>query len=174
MQIRVIRPRNTPLIGEFAPVAALSLLRPYPPNAGSDMKHPPITLATPRATSSRLALKDIPFIPPLFPSPRPFAAIDDSKNPSSAMMKDVLIALGRCRMCDILYGQRKAKVGFPSFLREPRTSNPFLSHWSFQVRITERKTTRNRSGKKTIEGKRGSRRLFRVLRRGHQHIFLAS
>lgn len=83
------------LIGVLPPVDLLTLLLPYPPKAGSAMKQPPTMFATPKATSSRLALRDIPQMPsPGLPSPPPrlLAATDDSKKPSKAIRKEVPIA----------------------------------------------------------------------------------
>lgn len=93
MQTRVIRLRKILLMGLRAPVEALTLLLPYPPNAGRAIKQPPTTLATPRATISLLGLTVIPLIPVPLLSPSPFAATEDSKKPSSAIMKEVLIAV---------------------------------------------------------------------------------
>lgn len=83
------------LIGVLPPVDALTLLRPYPPKAGRAMKRPPIMLATPRATSSRLGLKFKflkTFLLVVSPAPKLFAATLDSKKPKRAMTKLVLNA----------------------------------------------------------------------------------
>ena len=57
------------------------------------MNKPPVMFATPRATSSRLALNVMFFSPPLpSPDPKLLAATEDSKKPSKAMMKAVLNA----------------------------------------------------------------------------------
>jgi len=94
MQTRVMTERNMLLMGVFPPVDALTLLLPYPPNAGSAMKMPPTTLAVPSATNSRFGLRFMLWIcdPVFSPTPRLLAATDDSKNPSRAMMKLVLNA----------------------------------------------------------------------------------
>ena len=57
------------------------------------MKHPPMTFATPKATSSRLALSETPCtpsVPALSPPPRALAATEDSKKPNMATRKAVL------------------------------------------------------------------------------------
>lgn len=48
--------KNMELAGLLPPVLLLTLLRPYPPNAGKLMKQPPTMFAMPSAISSRLAL----------------------------------------------------------------------------------------------------------------------
>lgn len=99
IHITVMMLMNMLLIGECAPVEALTLLLAYPPNAGRDMKHPPTTLAKPKATISLLGLTCIPFTP-LFGTPvRPLAATDDSKKPRSAMINAVLNAARICSEC---------------------------------------------------------------------------
>lgn len=82
-------------MGVRPPVAALTLLLPYPPKAGKDPKQPPSKFAAPKATSSRFGLKVIPCIPsPGFTSPcgKLFEATEDSKKPRSAIRKEVPIA----------------------------------------------------------------------------------
>ena len=81
--------RNTELIGVLPPVARLSLLRPYPPNAGSPVKQAPTRLDAPSATSSRLALSSMPVTTPAVADPRLLAATELSKKPSSAMRNEV-------------------------------------------------------------------------------------
>ena len=137
------------LIGVFPPVDALTLLLPYPPNAGSAMKHPPTTLATPSATSSRLALRDIPCKPsPCLPSPPPrlFAATEDSKKPRSAIKNEVLIASRTCCMCCGMNGKRKGKGDPVLDLTSPRISRPFSCQPNRQVNTADRTTTMKRSG----------------------------
>lgn len=108
----VMSARNTELMGVFPPVEWLTLLLPYPPKAGMAIKRPPIKFATPRATSSRFVDKLMPRMPssssyssPFLSIfffgrelmlPRLFAATEDSKNPSRAMMKAVLKASLTC------------------------------------------------------------------------------
>jgi hypothetical protein len=91
------------LIGVFPPVDAFTLLRPYPPNPGNAIKHPPTRLATPSATNSLFGLNCMPWIPsvPLSPPPSALAATDDSKNPSSAIKNDVPIASLMCFICEV-------------------------------------------------------------------------
>lgn len=54
--MRVIKLRKMLLIGVLPPVDAFTLLLPYPPNAGKAINRPPVTLATPNATSSLFVL----------------------------------------------------------------------------------------------------------------------
>lgn len=99
IHVTVIMLMNMLLIGECAPVETLTLLLAYPPNEGRDMKHPPTTLAKPKATISLLGLTCIPFTP-LFAAPViPLAATDDSKKPRIAMIKAVLNAPRICSEC---------------------------------------------------------------------------
>lgn len=149
MQITVMILRRMLLIGVFPPVDAFTLLLPYPPKAGNAIKQPPITLATPRATSSRLALKDIPCKPSGFlpsPPPRLFAATEDSKKPSSAIKKDVLMASRTCCMCVGMKGKRKGKGEPVLDFTSPRIWSPLSSQPKCQVNMAERTTTMKRSG----------------------------
>ena len=112
------------------------------------MKQPPTTLATPRATSSRLALKLMPWMPTalLSPSPRLLAAMDDSKKPSRPIRNEVLMASRTCNICEYRKGQRTGK-GLPVVDRtSPRISRPFWSQAKLQVSTADRTTTRKRSG----------------------------
>ena len=149
MQITVIRLRTILLIGVLPPVDALTLLLPYPPKAGNAMKHPPTMLAIPRATNSRLADSETPCRPSpglLPPVPRDFAATEDSKKPSSAIKKEVLIAARTCFMKDGTSGQWNGK-GLPVLdWTFPSTWRPSLSQPNFQVNTAERTTTTKRSG----------------------------
>ena len=142
----VIRLRIILLIGVLPPVDAFTLLLPYPPKAGKAMKHPPNIFATPRATSSRLALRDIPCSPSLPPVPRLLAATEDSKKPSNAIRNEVLIASCMCTILDGCRGHRNGN-GEPVLDRMvPRISRPFLSQPNFHVRTADKTTTMKRSG----------------------------
>lgn len=142
----VIRLKMILLIGVFPPVDAFTLLLPYPPKAGRAMKHPPSIFATPRATSSRLALRDIPCSPLLPPVPRLLAATEDSKNPSSAMRNEVLMASCMCIILEGCNGHRNGK-GEPVLDRMvPRISRPCLSQPNLHVKTADRTTTTKRSG----------------------------
>ena len=142
----VIRLKMILLIGVFPPVDAFTLLLPYPPKAGSDMKHPPRIFATPRATSSRLALRDIPCSPLLPPVPRLLAATEDSKNPSSAIRNEVLMASCICIIFEGCNGHRNGN-GVPVLDRMvPRMSSPCLSQPNLHVKTADRTTTMKRSG----------------------------
>ena len=146
MHMTVMRLRMILLIGVLPPVDALTLLLPYPPKAGKAIKHPPTTLATPRATSSRLALRDILCSPLLPPPPRLFAATEDSKNPSKAMRKEVLMASCMCIILEGCNGHRNGN-GEPVLDRMvPRISRPCLSQPNFHVKTADRTTTMKRSG----------------------------
>lgn len=145
MQMKVIILKRILLIGDRAPVEAFTLLLPYPPNAGRAIKQPPTTFETPSATISLLALTPIPLTPSLRPSPRPLAATDDSKNPRSAMLNEVLIAVRKCFMW--LNGHSNAKTPLPLSFMGPRIPNPLASQPNFHVNTAEKITTRNRSGK---------------------------
>lgn len=173
MQIRVMRLRTMLLIGVRPPVEALTLLRPYPPKAGRAMKHPPTRFATPRATSSRLADNVMPCSSSpgvVAPPPRAFAAMEDSKKPSRAMRKEVLIASRTCFMCDGTKGQWNG-IGDPLLdLTSPRMESPFSCHEKAQVKTAERTTTTKRSGTYATEGNRGCSLRFKVLLVAkHQH-----
>ena len=162
----VIRLKNILLIGVRPPVEALTLLLPYPPNAGRAMKQPPMRLATPRAMSSRLADSVMPCRPsPVLPSPPPraFAATDDSKNPSNAMRKEVLMASRTCFMYDGTNGQWKGNGEPVLDLTSPRISRPFLSQRKAHANTAERATTIKRSGMYATEGNRGCSLRFSVL-----------
>jgi hypothetical protein len=92
------------LMGLTPPVALFTLLLPYPPKAGRLMKQAPTRFAAPRATSSRLGLSWMSgnaLVPP-----RLLAATEDSKNPSSAMRKEVPIASRMCFMWEVAKGHR--------------------------------------------------------------------
>lgn len=147
MQIMVIMLRKILLIGVFPPVLAFTLLLPYPPKAGRALKHPPTKLATPRATSSRLGLKAIPWIPSLpSPPPRLLAATDDSKNPRRAIRNEVPIASRTCFKWSTWKGQWKGK-GLPvDDLTSPRISMSRCSQSNCQLKIADMTTTRNLSG----------------------------
>lgn len=139
MQNTVIRERKTLLIGVLPPVLAFTLLLPYPPNAGRAMNKPPMILATPRATSSRLAETFIFTIPSasstsspsllIFFStfavlvPRLLAATLLSKKPSRAIKKEVEKASVTCWKKDGRKGKCALK-GFPLARMSPRTSRP--------------------------------------------------
>ena len=137
------------LIGVFPPVDAFTLLLPYPPKAGRAMKQPPTIFATPSATSSRFALSDMPWMPSPglpWPPPRLFAATDDSKKPSRAIRKEVLIASRTWCICDGTKGQRNGKGDPVLDLTFPRISKPLLSQSKRHARTAERTTTKKRSG----------------------------
>ncbi len=144
----VIRLRMILLIGVFPPVDAFTLLLPYPPKAGRAMKQPPTIFATPRATSSRFALNDMPWMASPWPPPPPrlFAATEDSKKPSRAMRKEVLIASRTWCMCDGTNGQRNGKGDPVLDCTLPRISKPLLSQSKRHAKTAERTTTRKRSG----------------------------
>lgn len=146
MQIIVIRLRNTLLIGVFPPVDAFTLLLPYPPNAGKAMKQPPTRLAIPSATSSRFALSVMSRNPSAGVVLMLFAATEDSKNPRSAMRKEVPMASRTCFMCPMRKGQWKGNIFPVEDLIVPRISSPFSSHPNFQVKTADRTTTINLSG----------------------------
>ena len=138
---------NILLIGVFPPVEAFTLLLPYPPKAGRAMKHPPMTLAIPKATSSRFALNVMPWRPsPLPPPPRLFAATDDSKKPSKAIKNDVPMASRACFMDDGMRGKRKGN-GLPVLeWTFPSMSTPLPAQSNLQAKTADRTTTTNRSG----------------------------
>ena len=148
MHMIVIRLRMILLIGVLPPVDAFTLLLPYPPKAGRAMKQPPTIFATPRATSSRFALNDMPWMaspcPP--PPPRLFAATEDSKKPSRAMRKEVLIASRTWCICDGTKGQRNGKGAPVLDSTSPRISKPLLSQSKRHAKTAERTTTMKRSG----------------------------
>lgn len=145
--VNVMMLRKTLAIGDLAPVCELSLLRPYPPNAGRAEKQPPMTLATPSATISRLALICIPVIPAELPSPSPLAATDDSKKPSNAIIKALLNAVRTCFIFASCKGQVKANSPPEPTSVGPRISSPLASQSRCQAKTADRATTRNRSGK---------------------------
>ena len=155
-----MRLRMMLLIGVLPPVDALTLLLPYPPNAGRAMKHPPTILATPSATSSRLALSTMPCRPSRLPSPPPrlLAATEDSKKPRRAIRKEVLMASLTCFMCEGIKGHLKGKGEPVLDFTWPRISSPFLFQPHFQVKTAERTTTINRSGMYATDGYRGCKR----------------
>lgn len=138
---------KTLVMGDRAPVCELSLLRPYPPNAGRAEKQPPMTLATPSATISRLALICIPLIPAELPSPSPLAATDDSKKPSSAIIKALLNAVRTCFIFASWKGQLKANSPPEETSVGPRISSPLASQSRCQAKTADRATTKKRSGK---------------------------
>jgi hypothetical protein len=139
--------RKTLLIGVFPPVEAFTLLLPYPPKAGRAMNRPPVIFATPRATSSRLALRFIFLITELADSPTPklLAATEDSKKPSNAIMKLVLKASEAYLSCDFSRGQCTGN-GLLPVLMSPRISTPSWSHLNCQLKMAERTTMTKRSG----------------------------
>lgn len=142
----VIRLSMILLIGVLPPVDAFTLLLPYPPKAGKAMKHPPTIFATPRATSSRLALRDMPWSLLLPPVPRLLAATEDSKNPSSAIRNEVLMASCMCIILEGCNGHRNEN-GEPVLDRMvPRISRPCLSQPNLHVNTADRTTTMKRSG----------------------------
>lgn len=145
--VNVMILRKTLVIGDRAPVCELSLLRPYPPKAGKAEKQPPMTLAAPSATISRLALMCIPLIPSELPPPRPLAATDDSKKPRSAIIKDLLNAVRTCFIYASWKGQVKANSPPEPTSVDPRISSPLDSQSRCQARTADRATTRKRSGK---------------------------
>jgi hypothetical protein len=153
MDKRVIRARKILLIGVFPPVDALTLLLPYPPNAGRAINRPPTTLAVPKATSSRFALRCIFCIArPFFPSsPKLLAATEDSKKPSNAMRKLVLKVSDVYLRCIPPKGQCIGKR-LPLVSMSPKISTPFSSQRSCQHRMADRRTTMNRSGIYAIPG----------------------
>lgn len=165
--------RKMLLICVRPPVDEFTLLLPYPPNAGRAIKQPPIILATPKATISRFALKVTPGTASSSPELRPFAATDDSKNPRRDIIKEVLIAARTCFMWPTRKGHLNAKRPLPVLvdgLIDPKISSPWLSHPIFHVKTADSATTRNRSGKKTTWGNRGSRCFLRILSQNLQHI----
>jgi len=85
-----MRDKKTELSGPMPPVCLFTLLLPYPPNAGKDMKHAPVKLATPSATNSRFALSWM--LGNVSWPPRLLAATEDSKKPSNAIRKEVPMA----------------------------------------------------------------------------------
>lgn len=148
-QMTLMRLSMMLLIGVFPPVDAFTLLLPYPPKAGRAIKQPPTIFATPNATSSRLALSDIPWMPsPCLPSPPPklFAATDDSKKPSNAIRKEVLIASCIRFMCDGTKGKRNGNGDPVLDWTLPRISRPCWSQPKRHVKTAERTTTKKRSG----------------------------
>ena len=115
------------LIGVRPPVDTFTLLRPYPPNAGNAMKHPPTRFAKPSATSSRFADGARPVMPSSglsLPSPSALAATLDSKKPSSAMRNEVPMASRTCVMCAGMKGQWKVKGEPVLDLTSPRMLSP--------------------------------------------------
>ena len=145
----VIILRKMLLIAVRPPVAALTLLLPYPPKAGKEPKQPPSKFAAPKATSSRFGLKVIPCTPSLdFASPwdKLLEATDDSKKPRRAIRKDVPIASRICFMWSVWNGQWKANGDPVLDWTFPRTSRPLSSQQNFRVRMADRTTTVNRSG----------------------------
>ena len=142
----VMRLRMMLLIGVLPPVDAFTLLLPYPPKAGRAMKHPPRMFATPRDTSSRLALRDMPCSPSLPPVPRLLAATEDSKNPSSAMRKEVLMASCMCIDLEGCRGHRNVNGEPVLDSMVPRISRPCLCHPNLQVKTADKTTTMKRSG----------------------------
>jgi hypothetical protein len=146
-QAKVIRLKKTLVMGERAPVWELSLLRPYPPNAGRAEKQPPMTLATPSATISRLALICIPLIPSDLPSLSPLAATDDSKKPRRAIMKALLIAVRTCFMWANWKGQLNENSPLEPTSVGPRISSPLDSQSRCQAKTADRATIKKRSGK---------------------------
>lgn len=149
MQTTVMAARSILLIGDFAPAEAFTLLLPYPPKAGSAIKQPPTRFETPSATSSLFALTDMPLMPSRGPSPRPLAATDDSKKPSSAITKDVLIAVRTCFIWSNWNGHLKANRPLALLSAGPSISRPFWSQPKLHVRTAERTTISARSGKYT-------------------------
>ena len=145
-QITVIRLRKILLIGVLPPVDALTLLLPYPPKAGRAKKHPPTMFATPRATSSRLALRDMPCSPCLPPVPKLLAATEDSKNPSSAIRNEVPMASWICIILEGCNGHRNGNGEPVLDWMVPRISRPCLSQPNLHVKIAARTTTTKRSG----------------------------
>ena len=124
MHMTVMIHRKMEDIGVLPPVLALTLLLPYPPNAGRAMKSPPQTFATPRATNSRFALRFMFLSTEASPVPKLFAATLLSKNPSSAITKAVLKASDAYWRCiSVLNGKCMAK-GFPCVLMSPRILTP--------------------------------------------------
>lgn len=155
MTNKAMRLKNTQLIGLLPPVATLTLLFPYPPNAGRLMKHPPTRLATPRATSSRFALNCMPG--KLAEAPRLLAAMVDSKKPRRARRNEVLMASRMCFMWAGWKGKRKVKRWPDAASTLPRTATPCSSQPSFEHRTVATMTTKKRSGMKATDGYRGCR-----------------
>ena len=113
------------------------------------MKQPPITFATPRATNSRFALKDIPCRPSpdlLSPPPKLFAATEDSKNPSKAMRKEVLMASLMWVMWLGMKGKRNVNGEPVLDSTLPRIERPCWSQLNLHVKTAERTTIIKRSG----------------------------
>ena len=140
--------KNTLLIGVKPPVLTLTLLLPYPPKAGSAMKHPPTTFATPSATSSLFGL-NVTFLSPLSSFPLPalklFAATLLSKKPSRAIRNAVLNASAVFVKLPQSNGKSNLN-GVPFALIEPMISSPWLAQSNFHAKTALRTTTRNRSG----------------------------
>jgi hypothetical protein len=152
------------LIGVFPPVLAFTLLLPYPPKAGSAPKQPPTKFATPSATSSRFGLSAIPWMPSFWsPPPKLFAATDDSKNPRSAIRKDVPIASRTWCICDVWNGQWNGNALPDVDLTSPRISRPCDAQSNRHERIAETTTTRKRSGMYATPGYLGCRRFLSSL-----------
>lgn len=154
-----IRLRKTELIGVLPPVLELTLLRPYPPNAGRAMNVPPSTLATPSATSSLFAEicafwmpcgcsssgSSLPFFTLPGPPPRDLAATLLSKKPSKATSIEVPNASSIPLKLDGSNGKRASK-GVPLDLMSPRMSRPRSCHANLQAKTAPRATTTKRSG----------------------------
>ena len=128
------------------------------------MKQPPTIFATPSATSSRLALREIPSNPsPGLLPPRLLAATQDSKNPSNEIKKEVPIASRMCVICDGISGNRKGN-GAPvvdSIL--PNISTPLDCQSNPQANTAESTTTTKRSGTYATFGYLGWRYFFTCL-----------
>ena len=130
------------------------------------MKQDPTRLATPRATSSRLADRVMPWsdAPGVsWPPPSAFAATDDSKKPNKAMRNEVLIASRTCFICDGTKGNWNGNGEPVLDLTSPRISRPSLFQANAHVNTADRVTTRKRSGMYATEGNRGCKRFFIVL-----------